>query len=226
MSAADLRRIYPVVLAAGRSARMGQPKLLLEIEGKRVIALVAEACFGSMTGPPIIVLGHEADRLRAELPEQGLTTVIHEHYDLGMTSSLQAGLHALPEDALAFFLFPADFPLVTAADLRALAHAFLERTTPAKTIFMPVYRGRRGHPVLVDVALKDEFLSLSEEQTVRSRIYADAARVQAVEVQNRGVLMDLDTPADLAECRKEFRRQRGYTTRAVARHPPPDESSS
>lgn len=206
MTAEGYATIHPIVLAAGRSERMGRSKLLLDFDGKKAITLVVEACITSCLGTPVIVLGHDADRLRPELPPVGVNVVVNEHYNLGMTSSLKCGLEALPANTTAFMIFPADFPLVTGADLRALATAFVGRASPEKRIFIPVHKSRRGHPVLVDACLKPEFLAVPEENSAREVILASGDRIQHVEVAHRGIFHDLDIRRDYDEALREYRK--------------------
>lgn len=198
--------IHPIVLAAGRSERMGRPKLLLDFDGKKAITLVVEACITSCLGAPVIVLGHEADRIKPELPPVGVNVVVNEHYNLGMTSSLKCGLEALPANTTAFIIFPADFPLVTGADLRALATAFVNRPSLEKRIFIPSVKSRGGHPVLVDAYLKPDFAALSEEKSAREVIFLTSDRIQHVEVANRGIFADLDVRKDYDEALREYRK--------------------
>jgi molybdenum cofactor cytidylyltransferase len=202
-------RIYPIVLAAGRSARMGKPKLLMDFDGKQCITLVIEACVTSCLGHPIVVLGHDAESLRPLLPPHGVHLVTHPTYDLGQTSSLKVGLKELPDNAIAFLIFPADMPLITGPDLRGLAAAFAARTELTRQIFIPALRFRGGHPVLVDAALKQEFLDLPDEDPARNLIYKNRSRLSYVDVGHRGIFTDMDTMKDYYECLKEYRRVHG-----------------
>lgn len=206
--------IYPIVLAAGRSERMGQPKLLMEFDGKKCITLVVEACITSALGTPIVVLGHYRKEIEAYLPARGVTAVYNEDYTLGQTSSVKAGVRALPENATAFAIFPADMPLVTGNDLRALAHAFVTREDPARTLFVPTYRDRGGHPVLVDIALKQEFLDHDDLAPLRNIIRKELSRRAFVEVNHRGILVDMDTRRDYDTAVRGYRSAaRGASTR-------------
>jgi CTP:molybdopterin cytidylyltransferase MocA len=211
---ASYSSIIPIVLAAGRSERMGQPKLLMEFDGKKAITLVIEACITSALGPPIIVLGHFREKIEPLLPTAGVSVVFNPDYTLGQTTSVKAGVRALPENAAAFLIFPADMPLITAADLRALASAFLGRTDPARTIWAPSYHDRGGHPVLVDIALKKEFLDLDDLEPISAIIRKDRARRAFVPVTHRGILVDMDTRRDYDTAVREYRSGgRGSSTR-------------
>lgn len=207
--------IHPIVLAAGRSERMGQPKLLMEFDGKKCITLVVESCIQAALGAPIVVLGHFREQIEALLPGVGVTRLFNPDYNLGQTTSLKAGVRALPESATAFIIYPADMPLVTGNDLRALANAFVNRTEPARTIFAPSYRDRGGHPVLVDIRLKQEFLDLDDVASIADVIRKDRSRRAFVPVNHRGILLDMDTRRDYDNAARELRGIRGHTTRRV-----------
>ena len=218
--------IYPIVLAAGRSERMGRPKLLMEFDGKKCITLVIEACITSALGTPIVVLGHYREQIESNLPALGVTVVVNEDYTLGQTTSVKAGVRALPENATAFVVFPADMPLVTGDDLRALAHAFVTREDPSRSIFVPTYRDRGGHPALMDIALKQEFLDHDDLAPMRQIIRKDLARRAFVAVTHRGILVDMDTRRDYDTAVRGYRGAgRGPSTRRK-QLPPKDAHAS
>lgn len=205
MTEIHLSTIHPIVLAAGRSERMGRPKLLMEFDGKSTIAMVFEACLTSTLGTPIVVLGHYRAEIEAQLPSVGLIKVFNPDYNLGQTTSLKAGVRALPDTASAFIIFPADMPLIGAADLKAVAGGFVHRTDPARTIISAAYRDRAGHPVLVDIVLKQEFLDLDDLSPISDLIRRDRSRRGFVPVNHRGILLDMDTRRDYEAAQRELR---------------------
>ena len=144
--------IVPVILAAGASSRMGRPKALCDFDGRTCIELALDACRQASLAPPIVVLGFQAATIRRRVRFGNATVVMNEGAERGQTSSLKAGLSALPDHAEAFLLYPVDFPLVCAAELGLLVTAWRARSS-GRRIFIPSHDGRRGHPVLFPIAV-------------------------------------------------------------------------
>ncbi|MBI3268939.1 MAG: nucleotidyltransferase family protein [Planctomycetes bacterium] len=212
-------RLCPVVLAAGLSTRMGgRPKPLLDFDGRTALELVLDACAG-LVAPgaapglrPIVVLGHEARRVRETVDLSGVVTVLNPEPARGRTSSLRAGLLCLPEEADGFLLFPVDGPLVLPATVRTLAERF--EAGPAvdapgsPLLVIPSLEHRRGHPVVVGRALLAEFLALGDDEPARAVVRRHEARILHVVVDDAGVLLDVDTPEDYARALELYRRRR------------------
>jgi molybdenum cofactor cytidylyltransferase len=213
MNAAPL--VTPLVLAAGASSRMGgQPKALLDFDGRTCLDLVLAACRGGATDVPILVTaaGPAGERVRAAASASASGNVYHalnEHPERGMLSSLQAGLALLPPGADAFLIFPVDFPLVRGADVHQLTAAFATRR-PDEQIFVPSFAHRRGHPVLVDARLAPAFLALDpRDPTASARSVLGApeqerATVFVAAAGDRG-LLDMDTPEDYRRSLDRYR---------------------
>ncbi|MBI2930297.1 MAG: nucleotidyltransferase family protein [Planctomycetes bacterium] len=195
--------ITPLILAAGESTRMGRPKALLEFGGRTALDLVLRAC--RELGDPIVVVGAHADAIRARVP---VDAVVNPAYARGQTSSLKVGLRNLPAGTEAFLLYPVDFPLVTAAQVGRLAGAWARRGPKAR-IIIPSHDGRRGHPVVFDAFLREEFLRLADEAPARAVVRAHAEEIAYVTFDEPDVLMDMDTPEDYARCLKRWREIHG-----------------
>jgi molybdenum cofactor cytidylyltransferase len=198
--------VVAVVLAAGASTRMGQPKALLDFDGAPAIALVLEAACAGGAAAAVVVTAPAAaavrDQCRGPLP---VTAAINEHPERGMLSSLQAALRQLPDTAAAFLIWPVDYPIVPAAEVRRLLDAFSRRAS-GQRLFIPSFAHRRGHPVLVDAALAPEFLALREDQTARAVMAPHEGEIVYVEAEDDRVLMDMDTPGDYQRCLERWRR--------------------
>jgi molybdenum cofactor cytidylyltransferase len=198
-----------VVLAAGASSRMGRPKALLEFDGLSCVEVVLSSCAAAGLRCVVVVTapGGEAVRVAAVHPDLAVTLAVNPAPERGMLSSLQVGLGALPHAAPAFLIFPVDFPLAPAAAIRRLCAAFADRTT-GQRIFVPSFAMRRGHPVLLDVALAPELVALDAGASARVVLQAHAAEVVHLDADDDRVLMDMDTPADYQRCLARYLRDR------------------
>jgi CTP:molybdopterin cytidylyltransferase MocA len=190
--------VVPVILAAGASSRMGRPKALLELGGTTVLSRAIAACRHGGADGPVVVVAEGAAAIEAHARELGADVAVNPHPERGQLSSLQAGLARLPQGADAFLLFPVDYALVEADDVRRLLAAFAARPAGGR-ILTPTFAGRRGHPVVIDAALAPAFLALGEGATARDVIGAHE-RVP-VEMAADRVLHDMDTPADYERMR-------------------------
>jgi CTP:molybdopterin cytidylyltransferase MocA len=190
-------QVFPLILAAGESTRMGRPKPLLDFGGRTCLDLVLAACREGGAGKPIVVLGHEQAQIRARVNLGGATVVVNVDYQQGRTTSLKAGLRVLPTDAEAFLLYPVDCPLITGGIVRSVMDGW---RASKRSIVIPSHAMRRGHPVLFASALKEEFLALGDDESARTVVNADAARISYVDAPEE-CLVDMDTPEEYERCR-------------------------
>ena len=200
-------RVAALVLAAGRSLRMGRTNKLLEkIDGVAMVARVADAALASQASPVFVVTGHEAEAVRAALAARTITScrldspavafVHNPAYADGLARSLRAGIAALPGDIDGVIVCLGDMPDITAAHLDALIDAF--DPTAGAAICVPVRDGRRGNPVLWARRFFDEIGALEGDVGAKSLIGLHAGLVREVPVADDAVLTDLDSPADFA----------------------------
>jgi CTP:molybdopterin cytidylyltransferase MocA len=189
----DQKRIAAIVLAAGKSERMRYPKSLLIFGKETAIDRVIRICAEAGCDPVLVVLGHEAERVRQNASLHAGVLLHNDDYESGRTSSLQTGLRALPPDAAGFVIFPVDQPLVEVATVASLVSAYQEG---GGSVLVPVHDGRKGHPVLCDRALAAEFLALAPDAPARLVTGADPDRVVGVETDDLEIFEDLDEPAD------------------------------
>jgi molybdenum cofactor cytidylyltransferase len=188
-------RIEGILLAAGESRRMGYPKPLLLIDGKTFIEKIA-ATMLAVVPRLVIVLGAHRDRVRAAIPhDERIEIVENPNYSLGQLSSLKIGLGALRTDSDGAIVHLADHPGVRVESFRAIVDSY-ERT--GKPIVIARNGGRRGHPVLFDRSMFAELQNAPEGEGARHVVNADASRVEYVDLDDPGINLDLDTPADLA----------------------------
>ncbi|MEQ8194091.1 MAG: nucleotidyltransferase family protein [Rhodospirillales bacterium] len=188
--------VAAVVLAAGRSARMGEVnKLLIDIDGMAMIRRTVERVSASGAAPIIVVTGHEPDRIRAALSGCDVQFIHNEEFAQGLSTSLKRGLHAVPADAAGAVICLGDMPALSARHIARLIDAFHDHRGEA--ICVPVHRGRRGNPVLWPRRFFSEMQSLSGDTGAKSLIERNRAHVADVEMADEGVLRDIDTPEDL-----------------------------
>ncbi len=191
-------RVAAVVLAAGRSTRMGtRNKLVAQVEGKPVVRHVVEALLASRARPILVVTGHDHERVEAALAHLPVTFVHNPDHAAGMATSLRAGVAALPAECDGVLVCLGDMPRLSAPVVDALIEAF--HPEDGRSIVVPVRGGRRGHPVLFARAFFPELLALEGDVGARSVIAAHPEAVVEVEVEEPGILVDVDTPEALRE---------------------------
>ena len=189
-------RIAALVLAAGRSRRMGAVnKLLAEIDGMPMVARVVTAATTSKAATVVVVTGHQAAKVRAALANTGAEFVDNPDYAAGLSASLRAGLAALSDDIDGAVVCLGDMPRVTAALIDALIDAF----EPAKgaAICLPTHRGKRGNPVLWARRFFAEMAAVTGDTGARHLIGEHADVVCEVPRDDDAVLIDIDTPEGL-----------------------------
>jgi CTP:molybdopterin cytidylyltransferase MocA len=200
--------VVALVLAAGASSRMGRAKALLDFDGQTCVERVLAACHAGGAAAAVLVTSPAGDAIRARCAGAPLPIIgaLNPQPERGMLSSIQAGLRALPAEAEGFLLFPVDFPVVPAAEVRRLIEAFAARTA-VQRIFVPSFARRRGHPVLMEAALAGELLALGLQGSARDIMVAHDREIAYVEAGDDRVLMDMDTPEDYVRCLERSRRE-------------------
>jgi molybdenum cofactor cytidylyltransferase len=196
-------RIAALLLAAGQSSRMGSNKLLAEIDGRPMVARVAQRLLSSHARPIVAVLGNQADRVDAALGKLPVERVRNPAFAEGLSSSLKAGLAALPEDVDGVIVCLGDMPLVAGRDLDRLIAAF--NPLEGRAIIVPTRRGKRGNPVLWAKRFIPEMAELAGDVGAKHLIGEHAELVCEVEMDSDGVLVDIDTPDALAALRDKVK---------------------
>ena len=188
--------IAALVLAAGQSRRMRERnKLLLPFRGRPLIEHVVRTVLASKAAAVVVVLGHEAGRVREALAAYDVQFAHNDRYQEGMTTSIQAGVRAASDDATGFMICLSDLPLIEPDELDRLIDAF-ERTRPLDEhlIAVPTFEERRGHPVLFSAAYKPDLLAHQEPEGCRQIIRRNPTHVIEVAMPTDHVLRDVDTP--------------------------------
>jgi CTP:molybdopterin cytidylyltransferase MocA len=193
-----------LLLAAGRGARLGAPKALVDLAGRTALQRCLELLRAGGATELRCVLAPGMDEAAAQATRLGARVVVNQAPERGQTASLKAGLAAGPVGAEAFLLHTVDHPLVQPADVRALLAAFAARPAGIAVV-VPSVDGRRGHPALYAAALADEFLALTDGQPGHRVLRARPARVLHLPLDDRWLVRDIDTPVDLADARAHLR---------------------
>jgi molybdenum cofactor cytidylyltransferase len=184
--------IAGLILAAGESSRMGAPKAALTYRGRTFLEAIVQTLREGGLERIVVVLGHQAEDIQRQIKIEPAQVVINPDYRSGQTSSLQAGLRALMADDLeAVLLCLVDHPAVCAETVRKIVATFRQCSAP---VVIPTYRGRRGHPVLIGRQVFDELLRLASDAGADSVVRRYRSATQFVEVEDEGVIIDVDDP--------------------------------
>ena len=187
-------RLHALLLSAGESTRMGQPKALLPWHGRTLVEFQIEQLLAGGIERVILVLGHEAQVIRDVVgSRQGTTIALNRDYRTGKASSVRAGLDAVSPEADALLVLAVDQP--RSADLIGMLCTVHE--TADAPITVPVYGSRHGHPTIFGRALFPEMREITEEtQGLRAVRRRHRDRTQVVETATRMPLIDINTPDD------------------------------
>ena len=185
--------VAAVLLAAGRSRRMGAFKPLLPFGAKTVVESCIDNLLGAGVREIVVVVGHRAGELLAHLARAPVRFALNEEAGSEMGASIARGVERLSDDATAVLVALADHPAVAPDAIRILIERHRETGAP---FVVPVWRGRGGHPVLVDLAYRAELSRLDGGRGLRGLLEAHAGRVLRVGVECPYVARDMDTWED------------------------------
>ncbi|HSY31986.1 MAG TPA: nucleotidyltransferase family protein [Verrucomicrobiae bacterium] len=188
-----------VILSGGASRRMGSPKALLPYRGGTFLEHLLKVTDHPRIGWRRVVLGADAQAIGegVELPADEV--VINDNWEDGQLSSIQWGLRSLPAGTDGMLLCLIDHPLIS----RELVGALVERFyASGKAIVLPVYKGRRGHPVIFAARLYEELLNAPLETGARAVVWAHGEEVCEVETSDEGCVLNLNDPDALTKARE------------------------
>jgi molybdenum cofactor cytidylyltransferase len=199
------RRVAAVLLAAGRSTRMGAVnKMLAEIGGKSLVRIAAEQAVASRAQPVIVVTGHERERVEAALKGLPVRLVHNPNFSEGLGTSLKAGIASVPQEVDAAIVCLADMPQVDAALIDRLIAAFDPER--GALVVVPSIDGRRGNPVVWSRRFFHDLMSIQGDVGARHLIGNYAEAVVEVPVSGDAALTDVDTPESLSAVKAEIER--------------------
>jgi molybdenum cofactor cytidylyltransferase len=195
------REIAAIVLAAGRSTRMGGPnKLLAELSGRKLVRIVTEQALASKASEVIVVTGHQAELVEQALAGLKVKFVRNGDYAGGLASSVKAGIAAVSGSADGAVVCLGDMPMIDAGLIDRLVDAFAPDR--GNLIVVPVAGGRRGYPVLWSRRFFAELMSLEGDIGARHLIGKHGEAVAEVPVEGDGAFLDIDTPQALESARR------------------------
>jgi molybdenum cofactor cytidylyltransferase len=190
--------VAAIVLAAGRSTRMGANKMLADVAGEPLIRRTVRAVAASQARPLIVVTGHESDKVAAALAGLDATIVHNPRYEEGLATSLQSGIGVLPWAADGALVCLGDMPLVTAPIIDALIARFAREPHPGAVV--PAHAGEWGNPVLLSRVLFSEIAMLTGDAGAR-RLLRGRSDVAVIEADD-AVRLDVDTQEELRALRR------------------------
>jgi molybdenum cofactor cytidylyltransferase len=183
--------VSAIVLAAGRSSRMGKLKQLMPLGKSTILEQTLDNLLGSKASEVIVVLGHKAEEITKRLSGRPVKVVVNPLYRKGMGTSIAAGLKFLDSQAQAVMLVLGDQPYVDSATIDKLLDAFVKKD---KGIVIPVYKKQRGHPLIFDRRYQAQLSKLKGDIGGREIIKENPKDVLEVPVKCEGVVIDIDTP--------------------------------
>jgi molybdenum cofactor cytidylyltransferase len=195
--------VSAIVLAAGESGRMGSTKALLRVGGKTFIRHIVDVLNSSEVDKVVVVLGANAEEVKKELAGLDVTVAINQNYSAGQLSSVLKGIETVePFSPDGILLHPVDNPMVSTEVIDALVKKFSEASCP---VALPIYKGKRGHPVLFSAKLFGELKSAPPDIGARSVVWSHAAEVVEVETKDEGIICDIDTREDYENLQRNLR---------------------
>jgi CTP:molybdopterin cytidylyltransferase MocA len=191
-------QVSAILLAAGSSRRMGQLKQLLPLHDKPIIRHCLDNLITAGIENIVAVLGYCGDEVLAVIQEMPVHIVLNENQESEMAESVRIGLRAIAEKSSGVLVCLSDHPLVSVDTLKSLMQCFVE--TPDK-IIIPLYKGKRGHPTLFPRNVIEEIF---EAGTLRDIIDKNRSRLKFLNVQDEGIILDMDTKEDYDKVLKKI----------------------
>ncbi|HMK60274.1 MAG TPA: nucleotidyltransferase family protein [Dissulfurispiraceae bacterium] len=187
------KNLAAIILSAGYSSRMQDFKPLLTLCGSTIIEKAISAFVEADIADITVVLGNRADDIRQLLERLHIKWTFNADYNLGMFSSVSAGIRSLNSEVEGVFLLPADIPLVKSSSIRLMIKAY---EGSEALVLYPVNRKQRGHPPLISSKLFPEILTWNGIGGLQKLLERHENKALEVDVQDEGILLDIDTPDD------------------------------
>jgi molybdenum cofactor cytidylyltransferase len=188
-----MNEVWAIILAAGASTRMYQQKLLLPFQDKTIIETVIDHATLSVDKNIIIVLGSHREEIVSQIGNRSVNYCVNESFMEGMLSSVICGYRALPENAGATLIFLGDQPQIPKKVSNIVIEAWHQND---KGIVIPTFKGKRGHPCLIETKYRYEIEQLDPEKGLRMLAQKFKNDVFEVECNIPEILRDIDTPEE------------------------------
>lgn len=190
-----------VIVAAGKSTRMKENKLLLRVDGETLIEHVVNTAKRSGANEIVVVLGYEAEKVRMKIADLGCKLAVNERYEKGQSESVRVGLSAVSGDSEAVMFLPADVAMIDAQSINKVIDEYKRSKRP---IVIASHNRQSGHPILLDRTLFLEVSKIDEETFgLKAVINRHKKDISYIEVGTDKVLIDIDTQE---EFNKHFRK--------------------
>jgi molybdenum cofactor cytidylyltransferase len=193
MRISEISKVHALVLAAGKSERMGCQKLLLPYGDKTMIENVVDNILYSGIDQVMIVLGSHHEEIEKTLENRPVKTCYNDHFQDGMHTSVICGFQNLPDAPGAVLVFLGDQPFIPAEVIHAVVNAW---QLTGKRIVIPTFKGKQGHPALFDLRLRKEILNLDPNFGLRSVMMRFPDDIVHIETNFHLILKDIDTKND------------------------------
>ena len=200
------KTLVGIVLAAGESRRMGQPKQLLPFGERTILERVVDTLLAAGVGEVVVVLGHLAERVRAVLGDRPVRAVINESYRQGMLSSVKCGVGAVGTEYDAILIALGDQPHIECAVVSEVMHAYRAGNAG---IVIPRYGEKKGHPIIISLQkYREAIVNLPEDVGLNALMQEHADDVRLLDVATEDIIRDIDVPDDYTRELARFSERR------------------
>src|SRR5215475_13838093 len=180
-----------VILSGGGSLRMGSPKALLPFQGRPFLEHLLDVAKHPSIGVRRVVLGPDAEAISTQVALAPEEIVINKEWERGQLSSVQAAIRSLPDGTSGLLLCPVDHPLISGSLVGNLIETFEKTQAP---VVVPLFEGRRGHPVIFSSRMYEELLNAPEDKGARAVVWAHANEICEVATEEEGCVLNLNDP--------------------------------
>ena len=188
-----------IILSGGASSRMGSPKALISYQGRPFLEHLLAVTNHPAIGARRVVLGPDADAITNDIVLAPGEIVINREWENGQLSSIHAAMRTLPPETEGMLLCPVDHPLVSSTLVTSLIDTFLSTRAP---VVVPLFEGRRGHPVIFSAAVFDELRQAPMDRGARAVVWAHKNEVEQVTTAEEGCVLNLNDPNALFKLNK------------------------
>lgn len=197
--------IAAVLLAAGESRRMGDFKQLLRLGDKTFVEHCIDSLLASMVDQVIVVTGHREAEVRRAIANRPVDIVHNAEYKSGMATSIKSGVGFASDRAGACVISLVDQPRIDTAVIDCLIQAYNDGSSDRSNslIVLPTYGDKTGHPILLDLVLREEILAMDPEAGLRQVVLAHSGAIRRVPVSSARILEDCDVPEDYERLLKQ-----------------------